>query len=339
MEALDIRVEPDGRHGAQEKRGTRAGAAAADAAFAAQAAAAAVERRDAREGRDLFPRETAELREIAEHRAGHGVADAGHAGEELAFVMPGAVAVDGRVELPIELLELQVRNVDDVLDAVVQSLDDKENLRVNVLFDLDGTLTDPREGIIACMRHALLALHRPVPEDYELNSFIGPPLRDSFRQILASREDVDAAVAAYRDRFTAVGMFENAVYEGIPQALESLLSGGARLFVATSKPRMFAERILEHFELAKYFSAIYGSELNGDLSDKGELISYVLAKSELPSADTVMVGDRRHDVIGALANGVFPAGALWGYGSREELAAAGAEKLYEEPSQLGQIVI
>jgi len=210
---------------------------------------------------------------------------------------------------------------------------------VNLLFDLDGTLTDPREGIVSCIKHALYTLRKPVPEDSELVKFIGPPLRASFYDLLLSEEDADAAVAAYRDRFISLGIFENAIYEGIPEALEVLRTQGGRLFVATSKPRVFAERIIEHFGLGKHFSAIYGSELDGKLSDKGELVAYALASSKLAPNDTVMIGDRRHDIAGALANGVFAAGVLWGYGSREELTAAGAQKLYLRPNELEQIVV
>ncbi len=177
-----------------------------------------------------------------------------------------------------------------------------------------------------------------MPHDSELTRFIGPPLGDCFREMLSSEDSVDTAVAAYRDRFALVGMFENSVYDGIPEALESLLSHGACLFLVTSKPRIFAERILEHFELAKNFNAVYGSELDGRLSDKGELITHALRQSGLPSNDTVMVGDRRYDVIGALANEVLPVGVLWGYGSREELTSAGAKKLYQEPHELRLIV-
>jgi phosphoglycolate phosphatase len=209
---------------------------------------------------------------------------------------------------------------------------------VNVLFDLDGTLTDPREGIVACIQHALASLLRPVPDESALLKFIGPPLRDCFRELLGSDDGVEAAVAAYRDRFRAVGMLENAVYEGIPEALATLRTRGARLYVATSKPRVFAERILEHFDLAKHFTATYGSELDGTRSDKRELIAHVLAESRLSPHSTVMVGDRSHDVLGARANAVLPVGVLWGYGSREELTAAGAERLCVDPSELERIV-
>ncbi|MEX2125401.1 MAG: HAD hydrolase-like protein [Woeseia sp.] len=134
-------------------------------------------------------------------------------------------------------------------------------------------------------------------------------------------------------------MFENIVYEGIPSVLEALVARNARLFVATSKPRVFAERILDHFGLARYFTVIYGSELQGERSDKAELIAYVFASSRLDPSNTIMVGDRHHDVHGALRNRVLPAGVIWGYGSQEELCAAGAGRLFEEPGELAQLVV
>jgi phosphoglycolate phosphatase len=211
---------------------------------------------------------------------------------------------------------------------------------VNILFDLDGTLTDPREGIVSCIKHALSTLGELVPCDSDLERFIGPPLRDTFSELLlADGERIEMAVEAYRERFTSRGMFENRIYDGIPQAIEALAGQGVRLFVATSKPRLFAERILIHFGLARHFVAIYGSELSGERSDKGELIAYILATSELRRADTIMVGDREHDIRGARHNNVSPAGALWGYGSREELMAAGAERLLEQPGELTQLVV
>jgi phosphoglycolate phosphatase len=172
--------------------------------------------------------------------------------------------------------------------------------------------------------------------------FIGPPLRDAFAELLRTESDsdsVETAVAIYRERYTTVGLFENAVYEDIPRAVALLSERGARLFVATSKPTVYAERIVEHFEIARYFDRVYGSELDGRLSDKGELIAHALSASSLSSADTIMVGDRRHDVLGALKNHVLPVGVLWGYGSRQELVTAGAEKLMKEPNELSELVV
>lgn len=212
---------------------------------------------------------------------------------------------------------------------------------MNVLLDLDGTLTDSRPGIIACIQHALATLGQPIVADSALQRFIGPPLKDTFAELLCiplDDERIDLAITAYRERFTTVGMFENSVYPFVPRALDQLISRGARLFVATSKPRVFAERILEHFGLAARFNAIYGSELDGSRTDKGELIAHAVSRSGLLASNTIMVGDRRHDIHGALRNEVFPIGVLWGYGSREELTAAGAKALLTQPSELAQVL-
>ncbi len=211
---------------------------------------------------------------------------------------------------------------------------------MNVLLDLDGTLTDPREGIVACFRHTLRVLGRPVPPDTDLERYIGPPLRDALRELLpadAAAADVEAAVDVYRERFGSVGLFENVPFDGIPQSLAVLAGGGARLFVATSKPRVFAERILERFGMAEHFEGVYGSELDGRLSYKGALIAHALADAGLDAAETLMVGDREHDALGAAANGVYPVGVLWGFGSREELLAAGVERLVEAPQRLAEL--
>jgi phosphoglycolate phosphatase len=214
----------------------------------------------------------------------------------------------------------------------------RRGLHVNVLFDLDGTLTDPRDGILACIKHGLSILGEPSPPDAELERCIGPPLHASFMRLLSGDSArADVAVQAYRERFTALGMFENAVYEGIPEVLESLQASGAQLYVATSKPQVFADRILDHFGLARYFRAAFGSHLSGALSDKGELIGHVLESAYLLPGDTTMVGDREHDIRGARLNGVLAVGVLWGYGSREELIAAGAEHLLQQPRDLGRL--
>jgi len=133
-------------------------------------------------------------------------------------------------------------------------------------------------------------------------------------------------------------MFENAVYDGIPSALEQLSSRSVDLYVATSKPLVYAQRILEHFGLAGYFRGFFGSELDGTRSNKGELIAHLLSVSGLRAEQTVMVGDRRHDIAGALQNHVFPVGVLWGYGSRKELTDAGARMLLHQPAALSQLV-
>jgi len=211
---------------------------------------------------------------------------------------------------------------------------------VDVLFDLDGTLTDPRQGIVACIRHALSSLALPSPDDRELERFIGPPLQQSFALLLGLEHQhrVNDAVALYRERFAATGLFENAVYPGIPEALAQLCERGARLHLATSKPLVYAERIVGHFGLRGFFRSIHGSELDGRRSDKGELIAHLLRVERVPHETGLMIGDRAQDVRGAQANDLPAIGVLWGYGSREELSAAGALRLCGRPALLAEVV-
>lgn len=206
----------------------------------------------------------------------------------------------------------------------------------NLLFDLDGTLTDPVVGIVACLKHAIVSMGLTPPGDRELARFIGPPLQESLASLpgIDSAEKVTRAVAYYRERFSETGLYENTVYPDIPQTLEQLMGRGATLYVATSKATVYAERIIDHFGLRRYFRRVYGAELDGTRSNKADLIAHLLATESLSVESAVMIGDRSHDMAGARANGVFPVGILWGYGSREELMAAGAAVLCERPSQL-----
>jgi len=210
---------------------------------------------------------------------------------------------------------------------------------LNVLLDLDGTLTDPREGIVACIKFALSGLGEPCPPDVELERFIGPPLHASFDSLFgAGSPKTGRAIELYRQRFSSKGIFENRLYPDIPDTLVTIAGLGARLIVATSKPTPFAERIVEYFGLGRQIQAVYGSALDGTRSDKAELIAHVLESESLSCAETSMVGDRRHDMVGARANNVFPVGALWGYGSRRELESSGALALCETPRALAGIL-
>jgi phosphoglycolate phosphatase len=205
------------------------------------------------------------------------------------------------------------------------------------LLDLDGTLTDSRPGIIKCIQHALTALDVPTPSDAELTMLIGPPLQDTFSKLLPAptAANVDRAVALYRQRFETDGMFENSVYPGIQKSLAGFHKSGVGLYLATSKPQVFAEKILEHFDLAQYFRGIYGSELDGSRGDKAELIRYILAREQINPKHATMIGDRAHDIAGGKANQLQTVGVLWGYGSRDELLAAGADMLIDRPDDFG----
>lgn len=209
-----------------------------------------------------------------------------------------------------------------------------------ILFDLDGTLTDSAEGIVNCAEYALNAMGITEPDRSRLLRFIGPPLVDSFMDFYGmSREDALKAVALYRERFPVKGIFENRVYEGIPEALDMLKKAGKRLAVATSKPEVYAKRILEHFELAKYFEVVTGAELSGERNAKSEVIEECLKRLGNPDKGTVlMVGDRKHDVIGAKACGVDCAGVKFGYAEENELENAGAICTFDTPIQLAEAV-
>ena len=205
-----------------------------------------------------------------------------------------------------------------------------------VLLDLDGTLTDPRAGIVRCLRHALERLERPCPDEAVLASYIGPPLRGTFQTLLATsdRTLIERAMELYRERFAEVGLYENEVYEDIPAALAALGRAGHRLLVATSKPAVFAERIVGHFALDHHFAGVYGPTLDGRFDDKAELLAHLLATERLAAGDVVMVGDRGADVAAARTNGVRSIGVLWGYGLREELLEAGADVICSAPRDL-----
>ena len=204
---------------------------------------------------------------------------------------------------------------------------------MDLLFDLDGTLTDPGAGITRCVQHALSALDRPVPSS--LTWCVGPPLRDSFAELLgaADPEILDRAIELYRERFVSVGMFENTVYPGVASCLGELRKGGHRLRVVTSKPHVYARRILDHFGLSEAFISVHGSELSGEFAEKADLIRHVLSTEKFEDRPW-MVGDRRHDIEAAHANGLPSVGVLWGYGSRAELEAAGAEMLARSMEEL-----
>ena len=205
-----------------------------------------------------------------------------------------------------------------------------------VYIDLDGTLTDPFEGISNCIAYAMERLGEARPGDVDMRRFIGPPLLDTFRELLGA-ERAPRALEYYRERFSDSGWLENAVYPGIPEALAAMTAAGHRCFVATSKPQVFATRIIEHFELSRFFTAVYGSELDGTRTDKTDLLRFA-ARHRSAAHESVMIGDRHHDVVGAINNGFRAIGATWGYGSADELLGAGADRLAAGPEQLPALI-
>lgn len=210
-----------------------------------------------------------------------------------------------------------------------------------ILFDLDGTLTDPAEGITNSVAYALNRYGITVSDKRALNCFIGPPLAESFtRYFPFSKEKALEAVEVYREYFREQGIFENRVYDGIPQMLASLCEAGKRLVLATSKPEIFAKQILEHFSLADHFAFVAGSELDHRRVDKHEVIEYALASVGLADRDTaIMVGDRMHDVRGAKASSLVSIGVTYGYGSEEELLSAGADHTVNTVGELHSLLM
>ncbi len=210
----------------------------------------------------------------------------------------------------------------------------------SVLLDLDGTLIDSYPGILASCLAALRALGHEPDETLDIRRTIGPPLEELMQiQLQAYGDDrIGEAVAAYRQHY-GEGGFLSVPYPGIGKSLEEMKWAGLRLYLATSKRAIFASRILDHLKFAVYFDGIHGSVPSGELDHKPELLAHILSKHGLSPSHSLMVGDRRHDISGAHAVGMRGLGVLWGYGSREELEAAGADQLVDSPADLARTVL
>jgi phosphoglycolate phosphatase len=205
-----------------------------------------------------------------------------------------------------------------------------------ILFDLDGTLTDAKPGIIRCIQYALSELGYAPPHPETLHWCLGPPLHNSFAQLLQTSDNtvIQQALFFYRQQYVASGMFENTLYPQIPETLKALRARGYSTFVATSKPQVYATEIIEHFNLASLFDCVYGSELDGRRSEKADLIHHILQIEQLSPEATVMVGDREHDIIGAKHNQVAAIGVTYGYGTLQELQTQGANWIVAAPGEI-----
>jgi len=205
-----------------------------------------------------------------------------------------------------------------------------------ILFDLDGTLTDPKLGITKSVAYALKSYGIEVEDLDSLLKFIGPPLKDSFVKYYGfSEEQGVEAVERYREYFKPYGIYENKVYDGVENMLAKLMKCGKKVILATSKPTVFANVILEHFNLKQYFTCVVGSELDGSRVKKGDVVAEALRQAGVTDKSVaVMVGDREHDIIGAKENEIDSVGVLYGYGDRTELETAGAGHVVESVEEL-----
>ncbi len=211
----------------------------------------------------------------------------------------------------------------------------------NILFDLDGTLTNPREGITKSVQYALRHMGIEEPDLSALEHFIGPPLHDEFMRCYGfDRKKAEQAIAAYRVRFRQVGWQENILFDGVPEMLEKLRSSGKKLAIASSKPAIFVEKILKHFEIAAYFDAVSGASLDGAVSTKVQVVEQALQMLGAPERKrTVLVGDRFYDVEGARQSGIDCIGLTMGFGGREELESAGAMCIVDTFDELLQVLL
>lgn len=208
------------------------------------------------------------------------------------------------------------------------------------LVDLDGTLTDPYPGISGSILYALEKLGVPAATEQQLRDAIGPPLEGSFAAMLGGDLTLaKTALAHYRERYAPIGVFENRVFDGIPEQLAALKAAGVQMFLASSKPRVFCQAILDHFGLTSFFTAVHGSEFDGRWADKAELIAHVLEVEQLDPANCVMIGDRRHDIEGARKSHVPVVAVAWGYGTTEEFETHPPDVLVTAVDQLAPAVL
>lgn len=208
-----------------------------------------------------------------------------------------------------------------------------------IFFDLDGTLTDSQEGIFNSIIYSLKKMNRDIPSRATLRKMIGPPLINGFADILQIPDDeLETAVDFYREYFSDKGLFENRVYDGIPDLLKQLQKEKHILAIATSKPEIFAREIINHFQLNQYFSNIVGATLDGSLAKKDEILAQAIINVQANPKKAVMIGDRKHDIIGAKKNHISSIGVEWGFGSFKELSQSGADEIVKQPNEIWKYI-
>jgi phosphoglycolate phosphatase len=211
----------------------------------------------------------------------------------------------------------------------------------NIFFDLDGTLTDSKEGIVKCMHYALDKLNCPCPAEFEDDRFIGPPLRVTFKKFFNTDDEIliEKAVSLYRERFSTIGLFENKVYPGIPEMLSSLHKKSFKLYVVTSKAKIYADRIIGHFQLSTWFNDVYGSDLGGRFDNKADLITFILNNRKLRVEETVMIGDKKEDIMAGKANRTRTIGVTYGYGTKGEIKDSAPDYICNSPQEIQMLLI
>ena len=210
---------------------------------------------------------------------------------------------------------------------------------LTIFLDLDGTLIDPKEGITLSIQHALREIGAEVPPQNELTWCIGPPLQHSFQALLGPGADIGEVLGHYRERFAEEGVYEAEVYDGIGEMLEDFHDLEAQLWIATSKPHIYAQTIIDHFGISSHVNGLFGAELDGTNSDKTDLLAHALSETGADPSQCIMIGDRRFDIDGARNNDIPTIGALWGYGEEGELHMAEADALAGHPEEVVEIAL
>jgi phosphoglycolate phosphatase len=206
-----------------------------------------------------------------------------------------------------------------------------------LFFDLDGTVSNNMVGIRRCLNFGLSRLGLPLLSASQVHPLVGPPFRESLPKLFPDI-DVEAALRLYRERYDTTGWLENEIYDGVEEAIRRLHLQGFTIALCTSKPRVFAEKILTHFDLARYFDGIHGPELDGRFDKKTELLAHLVKQYKVSPEQALMIGDRDKDIEAARFAGVHSLGVLWGFGNKEELQSAGASRIIDHPSQLQHTV-